>query len=184
MNHSKNMQYLRTEETLRKTLLDLLRKKPLERITVREICEHAGVNRSTFYAHFEDIYNMMEKSELAIAEGLGRQFQTAVNAENFLTPEIARRFFAYIKENKEFYLYYLKNGEHNTLRYSFAFISEYFVKPICIENGTTQPAWIRYYSELFLSGILSVIRLWLEEGCVTPADEMADGILQVVTRVR
>lgn len=149
---------------------------------MREICEHAQVNRSTFYAHFEDIYDMMTKSELAMAEGLGNRFSSTIDAGNFLTPEVALHFFEYVRENREFYTHYLENGEHNTLRYGFEFITEYFVKPVCRKNGLTDPTWIRYYGEFFVSGMLAAVRLWLEEGCVTPPAEMASGMLRILSK--
>lgn len=48
-------------EAMEDAYIQLLRKKPMERIGVKELCERAGVNRSTFYAHYLDIYDLAEK---------------------------------------------------------------------------------------------------------------------------
>ncbi len=40
-----------TQKVLKEVLLQLLEQKPVNRITVKEVCERAGLNRTTFYTH-------------------------------------------------------------------------------------------------------------------------------------
>ena len=178
MNCSKNQQYRRTEQKFQQILLDLLKEKPLNRITVREICGQAGVNRSTFYEHYADIYDMMEKSELAMAQGLGEKFQVCVNAENFLMPEIVCLFFEYIFENQEFYKYYLTDCSRDTIALGFKYIRDNFVKPCSLRYGLKKESWISYYAEFFLSGTIAMIQRWLEDGCRETPQEMASCLLR------
>ena len=49
------------QEAMETAFLSLLRKKPLEKISVTELCRKAGVNRSTFYAHYLDVYDLMDQ---------------------------------------------------------------------------------------------------------------------------
>lgn len=51
-----------TKRALEASLKDLLRHKPLDKITVSDLTEHCGVNRMTFYYHFKDIYDLVEWS--------------------------------------------------------------------------------------------------------------------------
>lgn len=44
-----------TRQTIQQVFIDLLKQKPLGKITVKEICEKAQINRSTFYKHYEDV---------------------------------------------------------------------------------------------------------------------------------
>lgn len=46
----------KTERAIKNAFLELRGKKPLEKITVKELCSMACINKSTFYAHYEDIY--------------------------------------------------------------------------------------------------------------------------------
>ena len=46
---------------IRQAFTKLLREKPIQRIAVKELCQEAGVNRSTFYAHYQDIYDLLTK---------------------------------------------------------------------------------------------------------------------------
>ena len=50
----------RTLGMIREAFLDLLKKKPIEKISIGELCEKANVHRSTFYRHYTDIYALMD----------------------------------------------------------------------------------------------------------------------------
>ena len=52
-----------TQSVIRETFIELLRKKPVEKITVTEICKTAGINRGTFYIHFNDPYDLLRRIE-------------------------------------------------------------------------------------------------------------------------
>ena len=59
-----------TKRIIRETFLNLLREKDVPSITVKEICEKAGVNRTTFYNHYCDIYDLLEDTQNALIESL------------------------------------------------------------------------------------------------------------------
>ena len=52
-----------TRRVIKETFLDLLAKKPVNRITVKEVCEGAEINRATFYAHYRDCFALLESIE-------------------------------------------------------------------------------------------------------------------------
>ena len=60
MNSKNNLRFQQTERKIRDIFLELLKKKELSKITVREICCLANINRTTFYLHHEDIYGLMQ----------------------------------------------------------------------------------------------------------------------------
>ena len=49
-----------TKQALEESLKHMLLKKPLDKITIRDITEDCGINRMTFYYHFQDIYDLVE----------------------------------------------------------------------------------------------------------------------------
>lgn len=52
-----------TKTLIRKAFTELLTKKPIQSISIKELCELAGINRGTFYAHYQDIYDLRQKIE-------------------------------------------------------------------------------------------------------------------------
>lgn len=54
--------------------IQLRAQKPLERITVTELCRLAEINKSTFYSHYQDIYDLSDQLEDELVEGILRSF--------------------------------------------------------------------------------------------------------------
>ena len=61
MNKSES-KYFNTASKMDEAFLDLLSKKDFAYITVKEICDKAGVNRSTFYLHYETVADLLSES--------------------------------------------------------------------------------------------------------------------------
>ena len=60
MNSKNNQRFQQTERVIRTVFIDLLKeKKELSKITITEICRLAGINRTAFYLHNEDVYELM-----------------------------------------------------------------------------------------------------------------------------
>ena len=64
-----------TKTVIREAFLSLLREKPVEKITVTQLCAKADINRSTFYAHYLDVYDLKEKLEQGFFEEISALFQ-------------------------------------------------------------------------------------------------------------
>ena len=63
MKKSNDRRIRYTRYALQNALIDCMQRKPFNRITVREICETADINRSTFYMHYKDIYELLDEIE-------------------------------------------------------------------------------------------------------------------------
>ncbi|MDD4685744.1 MAG: TetR/AcrR family transcriptional regulator [Clostridia bacterium] len=61
--NKKDRRSLLTKKLLKETLLELLKEQPISKITVKELCKRADVNRATFYNHYYDIQNVLEHIE-------------------------------------------------------------------------------------------------------------------------
>ena len=64
MSRDRRVKY--TQMVLNESLLEVLREKPLSRITVKEICDRADINRSTYYAHYDNPHDQIKKLEKTI----------------------------------------------------------------------------------------------------------------------
>ncbi len=87
-----------TRQMIQKAFLSLLQKKPVNRITVKELCELAQLNRATFYAHYKDCFDLME----SIENDLLLAFETALQGVNPLDAEaLIKALYAVADQNKE-----------------------------------------------------------------------------------
>lgn len=64
----------KTKRTIINTFLELRSKKPLEKITIKELCEKASINKSTFYCHYADIYDLADTLETDVVNSLISNF--------------------------------------------------------------------------------------------------------------
>lgn len=60
----------KTERGIKNAFIALRSKKPLEKITVRELCEYAQINKSTFYSHYKDIYDLSDTIEAEVVRSI------------------------------------------------------------------------------------------------------------------
>ena len=71
----------------RQNLIDafciLAQKKPVQKITIRELVDKAGYNRGTFYKYFCDVYDVLEQVEGVVIEGVKENFRHKITPENF-----------------------------------------------------------------------------------------------------
>ena len=80
----RNRQARRSIKALQNALLDLLKEKPYNKITITEISERSGLTRSTFYAHF----NTKEDLLVSYVDNILDQFFTNLDKRNFENPDI------------------------------------------------------------------------------------------------
>lgn len=57
-----------TKNVIRQALMELLKEKPISKITVTDICKLADINRSTFYSYYEDVYALMTQMQNELFE--------------------------------------------------------------------------------------------------------------------
>lgn len=91
----------KTRETLFDTLIQLLREKEFERITIQEIADRADVNRGTVYLHFEDKYDLLNR---CIESYLVRLNDSCLPVDSSESPEVSLlRTFRYLEDSAEIY---------------------------------------------------------------------------------
>ena len=101
MNTKNNKRHLETMENIEKAFIYLLKEKELDKISVTELCEIAGVERSTFYANYEDVS--------ALANEIAAKIEKQLNDQPHTDGDFAW-IFEYIKANKELFKIYFKLG--------------------------------------------------------------------------
>lgn len=89
----------KTKQAIINTFIGLRAHKPLEKITIKELCEKAMINKSTFYSHYEDIYALANDIEDQVVKDILSQIQH---------PELA--FKDLKKFNKELYYAFISQS--------------------------------------------------------------------------
>lgn len=162
MNTKNNRRRRESTERIERVFIELLQKKELHEITVSDICKQCGLNRSTFYANYADIYELADK----VREGLEKEVDLLYEAEttqkfnssNFL------KLFRHIKENQLFYRTYFKLGYDNQFQLKYYDIHQ--------AKRDFDNRHIEYHIEFFRSGFNAIVKKWLAGGCQETPEEM------------
>lgn len=173
MNTQNNRRYKETEKKICDTLLSLLDKKELAAITVHEICLEAHINRSTFYAHFEDITALIHHLDRCMRKKLMDSFPTtdykcAYADGSFLSP-----FLSFVKEHASFYRASLINRTTFPIKDGFDSLMNSVVEPLCKEAGITSQSQILYIMIFYQAGFTMVLKHWVLNGCVEDISELS-----------
>ena len=113
MNRNQS-KYFNTAIRMDKALIELLEKKDFEYITIKEICEKAEVNRSTFYLHYENTSDLLAETTGYITNSFLSYFtsdkasirldfhKSDLKCLFFITPEYIVPYLTYIKKTEEY----------------------------------------------------------------------------------
>ena len=92
----------KTEKAIKEAFMKLRVKKPLEKISVKELCESADINKSTFYSHYEDIYALSDALEhemvLSIISSIPRDRDYTFTNPELFTREVTLAFVNYMPQ--------------------------------------------------------------------------------------
>ena len=163
MNVKNNKRRKESQEKIERAFTELLQTREIKDITVSELIKMAGVNRSTFYANYIDIFDLADKLRETLANDFSNLF---ADYDYFEERTGALRMFRHIKENQIFYTTYFKlcyDDQH--------LISIYDAKRAEQEHMDSN---IKYHIEFFRNGLNAIIKLWLAGGCQESPEEMAE----------
>ena len=175
MNKSES-KYFNTAAKMDEAFLALLEKKDFAYITVKELCAAAGVNRSTFYLHYETMADLlaectdyMNQRFLAYMQRDSAAFiaklRTCPLEELYLvTPEYLTPYLRYVRDNQRLFRTGLKNAAALRLDDSYAGLLRHVITPILERYGVPE-AEQSYLMAFYISGLIAIIKAWLEGGC-------------------
>lgn len=170
MNTKGNNHFQETHQKIISTVIDLLEKKSIRKITVSEICRIISINRSTFYEHFMDVYDVMEKTTTEYMAVLSRDFCEKVKESR---QEAFIQLFLYILENAGFYHLYLNQGGEihffdDLMNAEFAGERNSPLTPYDCDFGN----FSTYHNAFFKAGVNAMIRHWLNTGTKETPEEI------------
>ena len=172
MNIKNNSRYKLSSEKIETAFLTLILNNNYEDITISQVCKQAGINRSTFYCHYDDINDLVIKIERKFAKGMAGIF----NYGERQTHEAFVEMFTFIKENKYFYKAFLN--------IPYATHAEFQTKVDVLENIGNKNNTIKlnrmaiyYRASFFGAGIKEMCRIWLQRDCQETPEQMASLLL-------
>ena len=178
--------YFNTAIRMDEALITLLEKKDFEYITIKEICDTAGVNRSTFYLHYENTSDLLKETTRYIIDKhlayyeidqkrISLQFEICKREELlFITDEYLEPYLTFIKDNQRLFKVSIKQFNSFNMNEVYGRMFEHIFNPI-LERFHIPEKERAYVMKFYLNGVFAIVMEWLDKNC---SDDM-----ETVTRV-
>lgn len=181
MNKKNNQRFRQTEIRMEHVMLELMKHYDFEKITVKKICEKAQVNRSTFYAHFIDLYDMLDKMELELSKELLASYQFEQDDQIFSETSFMK-FLEHIKKHSYFYKINLQNRKSFPIEQGFDKVWN-IIKHHCALAGINNEDEIMYYLISFQAGFTMILKHWVDTDCVMENKKIASIIRNCIPNI-
>lgn len=154
----------KTKLLLAQSLMELMETTPLERISVNDIVDQAGVGRNTFYYHFEDKFDLVN---WYFQSGITQFLVEHGHYSNW--PELLWDMESYFRENKVFYTNALAyTGQNCLMDYIFHFASDLFAQRMALSNPRASEREQRFAGDFLAGALMGILIPWLRGGMRGP----------------
>ena len=170
---------MKNEDTLflfAKAIKTLIKKQPLDKVTVTDIVSTAGKTRQTFYRHFQDKYDLVnwyfEKLVLKSFEEMnqGGTLQEALNLK-----------FAFIEQEHAFFKEAFKSNDYNNLiHYDFCCIYDFYKEYIRKNTGKTIPSDIDFLLKMYCRGSVDMTVEWVLNDMPILKEEIVNYLIDAI----
>jgi len=150
-----------TKMVIKESLLKLLAEKPIKKVTVKEICELAQINRATFYLHYRDPYDLFEQIENELFEDLS----STVAAKQGDISTLIKEVFKIIGKNIELcQVLFSENGDKMFLQRIMDISREQHIADLQRQYPNASRTQLDYMYEFTTSGCVAVVAQWVRSG--------------------
>lgn len=182
MNEQKLDRRVRMSKSfLKQALITLLKEKRISRISVKELCQLADVNRSTFYTHYSDIYGLLNEMENEIIEQLTHALHSYVkNGEDPIV--MTEKLIQFIGSKYETCEVLLNEHSNSTFEKKIRTVAHQFLFSDWKNTMITDERLLDYISAFIISGSIEVVKTWLYNGRDRTPKEIAHLITDLANK--
>ena len=160
--------YEKKEKLIKDTFKELLSKQYFENITVQELTSLAGIDRKTFYLHYDSLDELLK----AIQEELSGEFNELVKGLNPIDDldKVTREFFYFSESKGKFY-------EHLTINSEYSYVRNQMIKRVMIASvgeRKSQTAENNFKIAFIVNTTLLFYSEWVRNGKEMPLDEIIE----------
>ncbi len=166
-----------TKMLFRTSLMELMTEKSINKITIKDICNGADLNHSTFYLHYTDRHNLLQDVENEVIEKI-LQYIKKMDADVDVIHYIAT-LFDYLKENKKMAVTLFNNPEAHAFQTMFVEKIKEQIKEF--ETNDFSPVKEKYVYIYTMQGCFNLIREWINSEFDLSSNDVAELIIQLYT---
>ena len=167
-----------TKRALETSLKNLLLKKPVNKITINDITEDCGVNRATFYYHFQDIYALIEWScEEDARKALSSNTTYDTWQQGFLNVLNA------VEDNKPFIInVYRHVSQEQIIQYLYRVVYDLLINVVeeCAHGMTLRDEDKKFIADFYKYAFVGLTLEWIKSDMKTPPKEIVSRLSELI----
>jgi AcrR family transcriptional regulator len=171
---------LKSQESIKNAFIELMLEKDFDKITVKDICVDANVGNRTFYLHYLDKFDLLDKlieEHLAELKVICRQKKDKGLAEGTII------WFEYFEQNKSFFApLFLSNGTIKFRNRFLNFVIEEIKEKVDMENGKNKGISEEVYFRFLGMAIVGVMELYMLDATLESTDSIAKQVSMLLER--
>jgi AcrR family transcriptional regulator len=182
MNISKEDRRIRiTKLAIKESLVELMQEYPISKVSVKMICEAADINRSTFYAHYQDQYDLLTKIEKEVITDIKEHVvpisfteKTGYGITQFT------HMLDYVKANAALFKVLLSGNGDASFQNELMYLGqEKLIEELSDENHL-DPRVMKYLELYAIAGVESIVYKWVTDGCTDETDKLSEMIFSLL----
>ncbi|WP_244513548.1 TetR/AcrR family transcriptional regulator [Oceanobacillus limi] len=171
-----------TRKVLRESLMDLLKEKQISSITVKELCELADINRSTFYAHYADHFDLLTQIEDELIDDMN-QYLSAYNFEKEEEAvQMVEKLLEYFATKQDECKTLLQKDGDSSFQKKVTDVAHRFIMKNWMEVNLLDRNISEYLSAFIVTGSIQMMKMWLYNGMDKSPKEMAELINNFINK--
>lgn len=166
-----------TRNLLKNALVQLMQEQHISKISIRALCEVADINRSTFYVHYTDQYDLLNKVQQEVLDNLNKYLRKQDLDENHpISVQVLTRILDYAKDNVELFKALLSEN----CDFSFQKDLLELAQVISSQQNQSLDERTQEYIKIFgLTGAISILQKWMHDGTDESPAQMAEFVIQI-----
>lgn len=174
----------KTRRQLREYLITLLKEKKVQDITVRELTDMADLNRGTFYLHYKDVFDLLEKTEAELQEDFNQLVCKHDAVDLKQRPSVIfNEIYSLVYDNADLIEILLgENGDLNFVNRLKLLIREKCLKDWMEVFRSGNAAAFDAFFSFIVSGCIGLVQYWLQTGLKETPEQMAKLTEHIITK--
>ena len=174
----------KTRRQIRECLITLLKEKKVQDITVRELTDMADLNRGTFYLHYKDVFDLLEKTEAELQEDFNQLVCKHDAVDLKQRPSVIfNEIYSLVYDNADLIEILLgENGDLNFVNRLKQLIREKCLKDWMEVFRSGNAAAFDAFFSFIVSGCIGLVQYWLQTGLKETPEQMAKLTEHIITK--
>lgn len=170
-----------TMRSLKDALIELMQENHISKISVKMLCERADINRSTFYAHYTNQYDLLRRLEQEVIADFNESIDRCLEDQPAGDPvSLMKQLLEYAARNAELVMVLLSENGESEFQKDLVSIAQQRLILNLREDTRLKPHLSEYLQGFVIAGVVNILQKWIQDGMVESTQEMAELISRLL----